>query len=317
MNAEYITSRKNPLMTRIRRLTASRSYRREQGLFLGDGAKLLEEALKWDAPLETVVLTEGVDAPALPDGVRLVQVPGDVMTSISPMESPQGALFLCRTAETALPERLPGARYLVLDGVQDPGNVGTIWRTADALGADGLILVNGCADPWNPKTVRATMGACFRLPVYERNADGLAQWLGGQGIPLYATALREDNRPSPARRLALLRETFRSMDVSVEIRGALPEDQAVADAFAEIAVECVTNAVRHGYATHVQFHLFHNDCWRMTVTDNGISPAGPIREGGGIGGMRRRMARLGGSMELYTSPRFRIELSVPKEAELK
>lgn len=131
------------------------------------------------------------------------------------------------------------------------------------------------------------------------------------------TALREDNRPSPARRLALLRETFRSMDVSVEIRGALPEDQAVADAFAEIAVECVTNAVRHGYATHVQFHLFHNDCWRMTVTDNGISPAGPIREGGGIGGMRRRMARLGGSMELYTSPRFRIELSVPKEAELK
>ena len=118
-------------------------------------------------------------------------------------------------------------------------------------------------------------------------------------------------------RLALLRETFRSMDVSVEIRGALPEDQAVADAFAEIAVECVTNAVRHGYATHVQFHLFHNDCWRMTVTDNGISPAGPIREGGGIGGMRRRMARLGGSMELYTSPRFRIELSVPKEAELK
>ena len=82
MNAEYITSRKNPLMTRIRRLTASRSYRREQGLFLGDGVKLLEEALKWDAPLETVVLTEGVDAPALPDGVRLVQVPGDVMASI-------------------------------------------------------------------------------------------------------------------------------------------------------------------------------------------------------------------------------------------
>lgn len=129
------------------------------------------------------------------------------------------------------------------------------------------------------------------------------------------TALREDDTPSPARRLALLRETFRGMDVSVEVRGALPENAAVADAFAEIAVECVTNGVRHGYATRIQFHLFHNDCWRMTVTDNGIPPAGPIREGGGIGGMRRRMARLGGSLELYTSPRFRIELSVPKEAE--
>lgn len=129
------------------------------------------------------------------------------------------------------------------------------------------------------------------------------------------TALREDDTPSPARRLALLRETFRGMDVSVEVQGALPENAAVADAFAEIAVECVTNAVRHGYATRIQFHLFHNDCWHMTVTDNGIAPAGPIREGGGIGGMRRRMARLGGSMELYASPRFRIELSVPKEAE--
>ena len=129
------------------------------------------------------------------------------------------------------------------------------------------------------------------------------------------TALREDRTPSPAHRLEMLRETFQGMEVSVEFQGALPEDQAVADAFAEIAVECVTNAVRHGYATRIQFHLFHNDCWRMTVTDNGIPPAGPIREGGGIGGMRRRMARLGGSMELYTSPRFRIELSVPKEAK--
>lgn len=129
------------------------------------------------------------------------------------------------------------------------------------------------------------------------------------------SALQEDSTPTPTHRLALLRETFRSMDVSVEVRGALPEDETVADAFAEIAVECVTNAVRHGYATRIQFHLFHNDCWRMTVTDNGIPPAGSIREGGGIGGMRQRMARLGGNMELYTSPRFRIELSVPKEAE--
>ena len=130
-------------------------------------------------------------------------------------------------------------------------------------------------------------------------------------------AMREDNTPSPARRLALLRETFSGMDVSVEIRGALPEDAEVADGFAEIAVECVTNAVRHGYATRIQFHFFQNDCWRMTVTDNGIPPSGPIREGGGIGGMRRRAGRLGGTLELYTVPRFRIEISVPKEAERK
>ena len=131
------------------------------------------------------------------------------------------------------------------------------------------------------------------------------------------TALREDQTPDPARRLEVLQETFRGMDVSVEIQGALPEVRSVADSFAEIAVECVTNAVRHGYATHIQFHLFQNDCWRMTVIDNGIPPAGPIREGGGISGMRRRVSRLGGILEVYTVPRFRIELAVPKEAEQK
>ena len=115
----------------------------------------------------------------------------------------------------------------------------------------------------------------------------------------------------------MLQETFQGMDVAVEIRGELPTDLVIADSFAEIAVECVTNAVRHGYATHIQFHFFQNDCWRMTVTDNGIPSAKPIREGGGIGGMRRRITRLGGVMELYTIPRFRIELTVPKEAERK
>ena len=90
--------------------------------------------------------------------------------------------------------------------------------------------------------------------------------------------------------------------------------EILTDSFAEIAVECVTNAVRHGYATRVQFHFFQNDCWRMTVTDNGLPPSGPVREGGGIGGMRRRIDRLGGTLELHTVPRFRIEISVPKEA---
>ena len=94
--------------------------------------------------------------------------------------------------ELAPPERLGGDRWLILDGLQDPGNVGTIWRAADALGADGLILVGPCADPFSPKTVRATMGACFRLPVYEAEASQLPGLLERSGLPLYAAALRED-----------------------------------------------------------------------------------------------------------------------------
>lgn len=124
---------------------------------------------------------------------------------------------------------------------------------------------------------------------------------------------REEQILSPDRRLEVLKETFQGMEVSVDIRGKLPEDTQVAESFVEIAVECVTNAVRHGYATRVQFHFFQNDCWRMTVTDNGIPPAGPVREGGGIREMRRRIHRLGGTLELYTVPRFSIQIFVPRE----
>ena len=189
---EQITSRKNPLITHIRKLTTDRAYRRECGEFLGDGVKLLEEAVRWNASLTCVVHTAGTVLPDLPDGVRVVQVPEDVMGSISPMKTPQGALFLCHMSEQEAPDKLTGQRYLVLDGLQDPGNVGTIWRTADALGADGLLLTGECADPWNWKTVRATMGACFRLPVYEVKRQALPALLEQSGLPLYATALRED-----------------------------------------------------------------------------------------------------------------------------
>ena len=167
MAAERITSRANPLMTHIRRLAASRSYRRETGEFLGDGVKLLAEAARWGAALTAVVYTPGVRLPDLPAGLRLVEVPEDLMASVSPMEAPQGALFLAAMPSRQPPPALTGSRYLALEGVQDPGNVGAILRTADAFAAGGLLLLPGCADLYNPKTVRASMGALFRLPAWE------------------------------------------------------------------------------------------------------------------------------------------------------
>lgn len=199
---EHITSRQNALMTHIRKLNASRAYRRASGEYLCDGVKLLEEALRWNAPLKTVVLSEGVDVPALPSGVRAVRVPADVMRSISPMETPQGALFTVRLPDTALPETLTGAHYLVLDGVQDPGNVGTILRTADAFDCDGVFLVNACADLYNPKTARATMGAIFRCEAYTVTAEELFALLRKSGVPLYGTALRDDTVPLAEANLA-------------------------------------------------------------------------------------------------------------------
>ena len=189
---ERITSRKNPLLMKIRKLAAGGRDRREAGEYLGDGVKLLEEALKQGASLTAVVVSEGIEFPKLPPETRAVQVPRDVMETISPMRAPQGALFLARLPDVRPPERLTGTRYLVLDGQQDPGNVGTIWRTADALGADGLLLTGRCADPFQPKAVRASMGACFRLPVWEADREALCALLERSRLPLSATALRAD-----------------------------------------------------------------------------------------------------------------------------
>ena len=190
---ERITSRTNPLITRIRKLTGDRKYRRREGVMVCEGPKMLAEALRWGAGLETILWQTGTHPPAgIPQGVRQVEVPGDLLRSVAPTETPQQVLFLARLPARALPEELTGSRYLVLDGLQDPGNLGTLWRTADAFGADGLLLLPGCADPWSPKTLRATMGACFRLPVWEGTLEDLTGLLARSAVPLYAAALRDD-----------------------------------------------------------------------------------------------------------------------------
>lgn len=192
MIRERITSRSNPLIVRLRKLNSKRSMRREEGVFCGEGPKLLAEALKWGGELETIVCTADAMLPPLPEHVRVAEVPNDLLSAVADTESPQGIVFTVKTTPLSLPEKLDGKRYLILDGVQDPGNLGTVWRTADAFNADGLILCGNCADPWNPKTVRATMGAAFRLPVYEATLQEVAKRLSASGIPLYATALRDD-----------------------------------------------------------------------------------------------------------------------------
>lgn len=184
-----ISSRKNPLLQHVRKLLSSRSYRQAQGEFAADGVKLLEEAVKWIPDLlQTVMITERAEICALPDHVRLVQIPEDVMTQISPMETPQGALFVCRLPAAEEFSVCPGT--LILDGVQDPGNLGTILRTADALNVP-VVLTPGCADAYNPKTVRAAMGALFRtLPRWETH-EQVVETCRREGVSLYATALSD------------------------------------------------------------------------------------------------------------------------------
>ena len=187
MTEQRITSRKNPLLQQVKKLLSSRKAREEAGLFAADGVKLLAEAVRWYPGLDTVILSDGVHAD-VPESVRLFRVPEDVMASISPMESPQGALFLCR-----LPERkayVPQPGCLLLDGIQDPGNLGTILRTADALDIP-VTLLEGCAAPYSPKTVRASMGAVFRTQPVKADWAEVKAACGVAGIPVAVTALSQ------------------------------------------------------------------------------------------------------------------------------
>lgn len=185
MTEERITSRKNPLLQQVRKLLSSRKARQEAGLFVADGTKLFAEAAKWWKGLETVIVSDGVEV-QVPESVRLIRVPEDVMESISPMQAPQGALFVCRLPEKAAFIAKPG--MVLLDGIQDPGNLGTILRTADALNVP-VALLEGCADPYSHKVVRASMGAVFRTPVVQTNWRTIQEACKEKHIPIGVTAL--------------------------------------------------------------------------------------------------------------------------------
>lgn len=220
MIEERITSRKNPLLQQVRRLLNSRKEREKAGLFVADGTKLLGEAIRYCSGLETVILSEGIEMD-IPEGVRIVRVPKDVMESVSPMETPQGALFLCRLPE--ITPFVPKRGMLLLDGLQDPGNLGTILRTADALDIP-VTLLEGCADPYSHKTVRASMGAVFRTPVVTATWQEVKKACADVGVPVAVTALSDtavDLRQAPVSQMAVV--------IGSEGRGVRPEILQQAD----------------------------------------------------------------------------------------
>lgn len=185
MQAERITSAQNPLIRHIKKLQTSRSYRMQCGEFVADGFKLLNEALKWYPRLKTVIVTDAANCPELPKTVRLVEIPQSLMQSVSSMKTPQGVIFTCDLPKQMQAAIEPG--MLLLDRIQDPGNLGTILRTADAFGVK-VLLGEGCADPYSEKTVRASMGAVLRsVP----QSVTITQLLSS-GVPVAATALSNE-----------------------------------------------------------------------------------------------------------------------------
>ena len=187
---ESITSRKNARVQELKKLGASRAYRRERGLILCDGEKLMREAAMAGLSVRDVFVREGADA-ELPPGARAFRADKGILEYVSPLKNPQPIVFSCAMPELESP--VPGdGGVLVLENVQDPGNVGTAIRTANAFGLSAVILTGACADPFNPKTLRASMGAVFRQRIVECGLDELRSVTGGR--ELVGAALGPDCR---------------------------------------------------------------------------------------------------------------------------
>jgi TrmH family RNA methyltransferase len=204
MDKQVITSVHNPLVKRLCQLH-ERKGREEAGSFLVEGVHLVEEALRSGADVDAVIYDaeRGLD-PACQraleerkgEGIGLIAASAAVLEKLSETRSPQGIVAAVKKPKRDWKETLQQLAkrdflLLLLDGIQDPGNAGTILRTAEAAGVDAVIMGNGSVDLYNGKVVRATMGALFRLPVFSCPLQEAAEQLREMGASLLVTSLGE------------------------------------------------------------------------------------------------------------------------------
>jgi TrmH family RNA methyltransferase len=161
-----VESRQNPHVKELRAALA-RTGRTPAGLIAIEGQHLVAEALRSHLRFETVFLRDGYHPPfPIPEGAEHLLLPSDVFSSAVATEQPQGIAALIHPPEFSADAifSAPAPMILVLAGLQDPGNVGTLLRSAEAFGANGILLLPGAANPWSPKALRASAGSAFRLP---------------------------------------------------------------------------------------------------------------------------------------------------------
>lgn len=184
-----VTSLANPLVKGIKAL-ALKKFRDQQNAFLAEGLKLVIDALELGWTIRTLVFAkagkgnpavEKVAARTVAAGGLVLEVSEKVLSAITRRDNPQMVVGVFAQRWTALKDIRPKGDdvWVALDRVRDPGNLGTIIRTADAVGAKGVILVGETTDPFSVETVRATMGSVFAVPVAKTDAAGFLQWRKG------------------------------------------------------------------------------------------------------------------------------------------
>ena len=231
-----ITSAANPQIKETAALVSKHKARRESGLFAAEGIKLFREAPA--ELIEKLFVSESFEknSGGLLEGREYISVKDDVFARMSDTKTPQGIMTVLRQPEHELNDLFPEGRdpfIIILENVQDPGNIGTIIRTAEGAGATGVIMTRGCADIFAPKTIRSTMGSVFRVPfIYTDDISETACSLKKKGVTLYAGHLEgtmDFDRPSYTGSTALC--------IGNEGNGLSPELTQICDVLLKIPME--------------------------------------------------------------------------------
>ncbi|HEY9063213.1 MAG TPA: RNA methyltransferase [Pseudobacteroides sp.] len=196
---DIITSNQNSLIKEIKSLEI-RKNREDKGLFIAEGLRFVEEAIKENALIDKIVVSstflENKSSLNIMDeihsmGLSYFVASDKVFKEISDTQSPQGILAIIRKKDAALWDVIKGSdKIVMLESLQDPGNMGTIIRTADAAGMTGVILSKGCVDVYNRKVLRSTMGSIFHLPIHQSpNFISTINLIKAKGIKVYAAHL--------------------------------------------------------------------------------------------------------------------------------
>ena len=185
-----LTSKNNPLIKETASLKEKKG-RKEHGLFLVEGAKMVEECAKSGFEIERVFVSENYEGGSPCEEAKTVVVSEDVLRFLSDEKTPQG--ILCRAKIPTKTLCAPTGKSLLLDGVADPGNVGAIIRTANAAGYEDIYLTRACADPYSPKSVRASMSGIFFIRLHFGEREKILSLLNESETPILAADMDGEN----------------------------------------------------------------------------------------------------------------------------
>lgn len=258
-----ITSAANEKIKAIVKLRQHKE-RQKSGLFYIEGIRIVVEAVQQAADIEMLVtapglLTSPVAQPVVEQqrarGVTVLETSNEVFERLALKENPQGLAAVVRQRWTQLEEisPQPGADWVALDAVQDPGNLGTILRTSDAVGAAGVILLDQSTDPYDPTALRASMGAIFTQRIVKTSLAAFAAWKKASGLPLIGTSgasqqdYHQSRYPNP---MVLL--------MGSERQGLLPPHLQLCDQVVRIPMQGRSDSLNLAVATAVMLYEIYN-----------------------------------------------------------